>query len=387
MNLLQSLRIFITIFICISPCLLEAQDFSKADERAHATPFPKNQNLQALASALTEGLTTEKEKARAIFVWISKNICYDVQSFENRADLEPELQQKQALPTEVLRRKKCVCAGYANLFKALCDASGVEALTATGKTKDSQGRVSRGSHAWNLVRTDGEWGLVDPTWGAGDVNIDEHKYTPRFKEFFFLSPPEAFVKDHFPTDPLFQLLESPIEYETFKIQKADDQTLDDKSKKSIKFTHIKDSLDYFAGLDAVGRDMNSAYRMLRFNPNHPDALCMLGQYKLSEGLDTYNESIRENNERIINKTSPSVAWCEQSNEKLKTAVDQLEIAEKYLNQVPPGGSSGAAAAKNRRYITKYKAVIETLIKKNKEDAKILRQAKPGQVRLVAKDTN
>ncbi len=47
-------------------------DFSQVDERARKVDFPKKQDVAQLAADLTTGLTTETEKARAIFVWITR---------------------------------------------------------------------------------------------------------------------------------------------------------------------------------------------------------------------------------------------------------------------------------------------------------------------------
>ena len=52
-----------------------------------------------------------------------------------------------------------ICLGYATTFQLLMDLAGVECITVVGA---SYGSTS--DHAWNLVRLEGEWYGVDPTW-------------------------------------------------------------------------------------------------------------------------------------------------------------------------------------------------------------------------------
>lgn len=52
-----------------------------------------------------------------------------------------------------------ICLGYATTFQLLMDLAGVECITVVGA---SYGSTS--DHAWNLVRLEGEWYAVDPTW-------------------------------------------------------------------------------------------------------------------------------------------------------------------------------------------------------------------------------
>jgi hypothetical protein len=65
------------------------------------------------------------------------------------------------------------------------------------------------NHAWNAVRIDGRWQLMDPTWGAGYLD-NRMRFVRFFQEHYFLTDPGAFVFDHFPEDPHWQLLERPL---------------------------------------------------------------------------------------------------------------------------------------------------------------------------------
>jgi transglutaminase-like putative cysteine protease len=67
--------------------------------------------------------------------------------------------------TGVLIDKKGVCASYARAFKALADAAGLESVYVTGVAVQSGE-----GHAWNKVKVDGAWRIVDVTWNDGSGN-------------------------------------------------------------------------------------------------------------------------------------------------------------------------------------------------------------------------
>ena len=75
---------------------------------------------------------------------------------------------------------KCRCAGYLDAFRLLGKLAGLEVEMIGGPTnRDNAG--SKG-HAWLLVRLDGLWYVVDPTW---DDLIEE---TPTLEHTFFNVP-------------------------------------------------------------------------------------------------------------------------------------------------------------------------------------------------------
>lgn len=53
-------------------------------------------------------------------------------------------------------------------------------------------------HAWNAAKINGNWKLIDVTWGAGYVK--SRKFVKNYKEYFFCSDPEMFFFKHYPSD-------------------------------------------------------------------------------------------------------------------------------------------------------------------------------------------
>jgi hypothetical protein len=187
--------------------------FAAADSLADHAPAAVERSVPALAAYLARAGSDETTKARALYRWIAGHIDYDVAGFRagRPGDVSPE---------GVLRSRSSVCEGYARLAEALGTAMGLQVQVVPGWSKGygfTAGQRFDGptNHAWNALRIDGQWRLMDPTWGAGYLD-QSTRFVRRFQEHYFLTPPDAFVFDHLPQDPQWQLLERPLsaaEYE------------------------------------------------------------------------------------------------------------------------------------------------------------------------------
>ncbi|KAI5783033.1 hypothetical protein FPQ18DRAFT_358681 [Pyronema domesticum] len=175
---------------------LRHRDFSAAD--AHAAYNHPKTNLQDLAYSLTSPFPSATDKARVIFTYLHYNVAYDWAGFKGHTKKGPQ----DAM--SVLRSGLSVCQGYAELFLALAQHSGLEAALVTGHGKGYGYNVGEGiswppsGHAWNAVRIDdGEWWLLDACWGAGSVS-EGAGYTAKFNPEQFVGTPEEFGRSHFP---------------------------------------------------------------------------------------------------------------------------------------------------------------------------------------------
>ncbi len=84
---------------------------------------------------------------------------------------------------------------------------GLKSIIVLGYAKSGDyivGNDSRVNHAWNAVEIDGNWHLMDPTWGAGIVK--DKAFIANFNSFYFATKPEEFIYTHFPEDKKWQLL-------------------------------------------------------------------------------------------------------------------------------------------------------------------------------------
>lgn len=179
------------------------------DQFAFSTNARYTTSVATLAAYLSKGATSDYEKARVIFAWVAKNIRYDDYAFNARKGSFSE-------PESVLKNRRAVCDGYALLYKALGEAMGLEVEKVSGYAKGfgyAPGhRFARTNHAWNAVKLNGRWILVDPTWAAGSgkpVN-GKLKTIYQYDPYWFDVEPHAFLFSHMPVKPEFQAIANPI---------------------------------------------------------------------------------------------------------------------------------------------------------------------------------
>ncbi|MEZ4957634.1 MAG: transglutaminase domain-containing protein [Saprospiraceae bacterium] len=207
---MNSTKLFLLLLTHLFVCQIFGQsDFSKVDQYARDTPSSQAQSIEKLAAHLTSKFKTETESVRAIYVWMAENIRYNHHVIDN-GNISIEQRLKKEKPEKVLKAKWAVCEGYSNLFHALCQEAGIACEVVTGIVKDQNGKIPAIGHAWNVVRVDGGWHPIDVTWGAGGLSGDNNKFVKNFKDDYFLTDPAVFIQNHYPHDPLFQLLETPL---------------------------------------------------------------------------------------------------------------------------------------------------------------------------------
>ena len=192
----------------------QSERFSFIDQHARSAPSYVARDVATLASYLAQPTSSDLEKVRSFYVWVTYNIAYDVQAFQQ---YRPGHYQP-ATPNEVLSRRKAVCQGYADLFQALCQHYDIKCFVVPGYSKGLNRRepqdITRGDHAWNAVKIQDAWYLVDATWGSGGLN-EQLQFVKRPNNTYFLTPSEVFIEDHAPLDPLWQLLECPVPMSAF----------------------------------------------------------------------------------------------------------------------------------------------------------------------------
>ena len=168
--------------------------FREIDEFALKVPAKEAITIDSLGAYLARPEWSELEKIRAIWRWITANIDYDVAKHNYYAE-------------ETLRDRRGTCQGYAELFVLLARRAGVTALEITGYGRGSgfkPGESVKNDHAWNAVRIDSRWYLLDITHGAGHVS--DGRYVRRYQEQYFLTPPGEFIYTNLPEVHRWQLL-------------------------------------------------------------------------------------------------------------------------------------------------------------------------------------
>lgn len=184
------------------------------DARAEATPPGLHATPEALALALTEGLTQDVEKLYALYRWVTRHIRYDTAAYF-AGDL-----RNAAGSANAFSRGQAVCDGYAELMQVMARAVGLKLEKVVGYGKGlshSDGRLpAQTNHAWNAVRLGGRWHLMDATWDAGSVNASSRQFVRNDKAFkYFLADPEHFSTSHFPAEERWQLQREKMDFGRF----------------------------------------------------------------------------------------------------------------------------------------------------------------------------
>ena len=111
---------------------VQSQDYTEVDNKVRN--YPTYTSANQLAAKIKADFNNDGDKIRAVFVWLTENIRYDLQEYfnpktrrysfkyKNEADKQTKLQAiKDALVDETFKTRKSVCEGYAQSFKKVCD--------------------------------------------------------------------------------------------------------------------------------------------------------------------------------------------------------------------------------------------------------------------------
>ena len=121
-----------------------------------------------LRRCVDDGMT-DAEKVRAIYEYLILNTTYDGELLEKvKANADTDGNRSYCLEG-VFEDRLAVCDGISKAFCCLCRMEGIECVRVLG-TKAGKGAVS---HAWNKVKLDGVWYIVDATSGGTIVGNEE----------------------------------------------------------------------------------------------------------------------------------------------------------------------------------------------------------------------
>ncbi|MGA0558553.1 transglutaminase domain-containing protein [Larkinella sp. VNQ87] len=187
-------------------------NYSQIDYYARHAPDSYTRSIASLSDYLTAPARTDMDKVRVIYAWMVSHIRYDLAAVNNRGSQKYYSELEYA--NRVLRQRKGLCTGYALLFKYLLKRAGVQSVTIRGyaRTDDKEAGqpIRQVDHEWNAVRIEDDWYLLDLAWAVTTASNEAGS-----NDFYFLTPPELFVSQHFPTDPRWQLLNQPLSKSEF----------------------------------------------------------------------------------------------------------------------------------------------------------------------------
>lgn len=234
-------------------------NFNKIDKYALQAPKKITTSIDQLSNYLTQPYKSDIEKVRSIFAWVIHYIQYDKAAYNNgnkRINKSNE---------DVLERRKAVCFGYSTLFKALCNQAGVEAEVVVGFSKGTltaQSKIGKPDHAWNAVKIDSTWHLLDATW-ASSLKARSDDFMATLNTNYFLTAPKKLILNHLPSDPMWQLLDCQITPDVFIKSSSVINKYIQTNENCIDYT---DTLQAFERLNHIQKRVTSEERAYHFHP-------------------------------------------------------------------------------------------------------------------------
>ena len=149
--------------------------------------------IAALAGTITNDKNSDYEKARAIHQWVAGNIWYDFDLLKGITDGLVWLPgEENWYSTFVLRNKRNICGGYANLTAALLRAADIPAKAISGSAGEGGG-----AHGWVEAYANARWINMDPTWDSKN-RFENGKFSPQQTpgSQWFDVPDSEFSKTH-----------------------------------------------------------------------------------------------------------------------------------------------------------------------------------------------
>lgn len=294
----------------------------------------------------------------AIFSWITENVRYDVRAAEQQDETgNPSAIQT---PEKVVRNRRAICEGYSNLFCELCDRAGIENEKVVGYAADVDKRFYTRSnlepHAWNAVRVDEQWFLVDCTWGSGGIDEDKKFHFEQNMDYLFAGP-DMLAKSHYPMDPIWQLRNDPLSLDAFTSKEFGPADF------SMMYDDVIEAQLSLAGEDSA---LFANQRILKFDPNNATALSEISISYLNKA----QQITVTQHERLLHAQRKHLVLKDK--EQYFGEIDEIreltELGDSYLDLIITKGDQNVA-----QYKRDAKASVGELRAYTKDQEKWLKQ--------------
>jgi hypothetical protein len=265
--------------------------FESIDRKALQLPESLTISTEGIAQYIIANFNTDKEKTRAIFVWVATNIQYDVDNMFAMNFYE----KKEDKISKPLKTRKGICENYAALFDDICSKSGIKSFIIEGYTKQN-GFTDYIPHAWCAAMVDSSWYLFDPTWGSGYINGG--KFFRKINNDFYMASPAVLIKSHIPFDYMWQFLNYPITNQEF----YEGSIQENKSKPYFSYV---DSIKAYENKNNIEQKISAAYRIEKNGVKNSMIFDRLQHIKLeiendrqNKIMNLYNSAVADYNEGI-----------------------------------------------------------------------------------------
>jgi transglutaminase/protease-like cytokinesis protein 3 len=221
-------KLLFSVLFLIS-CYAFSNEYASVDQKVKN--YPSFKKVHDLGYRIQNDFSTDEERVRAAFVWITQNMVYektydDIFRTGQRISYQSESGRQDQIRRVVLDwiekafiTRKGVCLEYSLILNELCLQFGLPSKVIVGVAKTDirfvKGKQSFKNHTWNAVHIDGVWKLMDPTWASGHLDLVSKKFIRKQIDHYYFTKPEEFIKHHYPNNPEWQLLDDPVDIEQF----------------------------------------------------------------------------------------------------------------------------------------------------------------------------
>lgn len=217
------MKLLLIAFFIFSFQSIIGQEYHTIDSIVNTYP-KKFKSIEGFADRILLDFKTDLDKTRAAYYWIANNISYDYTlarkksknykiNSKSNSDYDAKLYKlKRKYAAKTLRKKIAICEGYSQLLTEVLKDLNIISVVVSGYAKRFSNEIgknrSSSNHAWNAVRIEEKWYLIDVTWSTGNSMYND-KFVD-FSDTYFLISPDELIRSHFPNDKQWQLLKKPI---------------------------------------------------------------------------------------------------------------------------------------------------------------------------------
>ncbi len=149
-------------------------------------------------------LNDPESLALFFYYWISLNIEYDYTVTPEEISHSKKAAGSVQVPA-VFKSRKTTCMGFTNLYRSFLNDFDISHRVVLGYSKSPVNILQKippqKDHAWSAIKLDDQWYLVEITWANQFIN------EPLTRDFYFKADPQEMMRQHFPADEKWQLLE------------------------------------------------------------------------------------------------------------------------------------------------------------------------------------
>lgn len=154
-----------------------------------------NESVDSIVGAANVKCDSDYEKAAFVHDFIVLNCTYDIDTFNKYLNNSNEGTSLAYTSYGCLVNRKAVCEGYSKAYKLILNRLNIECEVVSGTATNDMGM---GNHAWNYIKLDDGYYLVDVTWDD-PVYSDGTQRNEVRRDYFCLNS-EMLSKDHFPDE-------------------------------------------------------------------------------------------------------------------------------------------------------------------------------------------